>query len=196
MSGRGLLPAGAIAGIGEFDRRVDEEFQLLRRSEIANRVFYGASAVGDHGLVWMALAGLQALRHRSHDWRRPLRRAVLGLMVESIVVNGPVKWVFRRQRPVQVSRRPRHLRQPRSSSFPSGHASAAFFGAALLRDDDGWWPAYYLIAAVVAASRVHVRIHHASDVVGGVVVGTLLGELTRALVPVGPTEPPAATVST
>jgi undecaprenyl-diphosphatase len=196
------LPAGATTRVGEFDRRVDSYVErVLRNHSLADRVFYGASAVGDHGLVWMGLAVVQAVRHRRGDWPRPLLRAVIGLGVESVVVNGPLKWVFRRQRPVQVAPRPRRLRQPRSSSFPSGHASAAFFGAALLRDNDPWWPAYYLIAAVVAASRVHVRIHHASDVIGGVVTGVVLGEITRALLPVtgparaavdGRSGPPAA----
>jgi membrane-associated phospholipid phosphatase len=44
---------------------------------------------------------------------------------------------------------------------------------------------YYLIALVVAASRVHVRIHHASDVLGGIAFGVVLGEVARQLVPVG-----------
>jgi undecaprenyl-diphosphatase len=41
------------------------------------------------------------------------------------------------------------------------------------------------VAVVVASSRVHVRIHHASDVVGGAIIGVFLGELARHLVPVG-----------
>jgi undecaprenyl-diphosphatase len=93
--------------------------------------------------------------------------------------------MFRRTRPIHLDPRPIPLRQPRTSSFPSGHATAAFFGAALLRDDDGLWPLYYGIAVVVAASRVHVKIHHASDVIGGMAMGIVLGELTRHLVPVG-----------
>jgi undecaprenyl-diphosphatase len=185
VTGSSRRPARARARIGEFDRQVDERFeQLLRHHQIPDRIFYGASAAGEHGLVWMGLAALQALRHRHDDWSRPLLRAVLGLLLESIVVNGPIKWIFRRQRPVQLEPRPLHLRLPRTSSFPSGHSSTAFYAAALLRDNDPWWPAYYLIAAIVATSRVHVRIHHASDVVGGIVVGTVLGELTRAVLPV------------
>jgi undecaprenyl-diphosphatase len=179
------LPAGPAAGVAAFDEAVDEAIgRLLRDRTVADRIMYTASALGDHGLLWMLLAGAQAARRRRGDWRRPLLRALIGLGAESALVNGPVKWMFRRDRPVQSGPRPMHLRQPRTSSFPSGHASAAFFGAALLRDDDPWWPVYYVVAVVVAASRVHVRIHHASDVVGGAVVGIVLGEAARALAPV------------
>jgi undecaprenyl-diphosphatase len=173
------------SGFERFDAEVDRWFdEHLRGRRIADTVMYTASALGDHGLIWLALAGLQA-RRRGGDWPRPLLRAGVGLGIESALVNGPVKWMFRRTRPVHHGPRPRPLRTPRTSSFPSGHASAAFFGAALLRDDDPLWPLYYVIAVVVASSRVHVRIHHASDVLGGMGMGIALGELTRHLVPVG-----------
>jgi undecaprenyl-diphosphatase len=168
-----------------FDDAVDRWFeQHLRGRPLADRVMYTASALGDHGIIWLALALLQA-RRRGGEWRLPLVRVAVGLGIESALVNGPVKWMFRRTRPVHLGPRPRPLRQPRTSSFPSGHASAAYFGAALLRDDDPLWPLYYAIAIVVAASRIHVRIHHASDVLGGMGIGIGLGEFTRHLVPVG-----------
>ena len=148
-------------------------------------MMYTASAVGDHGMIWSAIALVQAWRrhHRGQPWRRQLLRVAAGLAVESALVNGPIKWVFRRSRPVFEGERPLHLRQPRTSSFPSGHASAAFFAAALLREDDTFWPTYYLAAALVACSRAHVKIHHASDVVGGMLVGAVLGEALRRAMP-------------
>ena len=42
---------------------------------------------------------------------------------------------------------------------------------------------YYALAAIVATSRVYVRIHHASDVVGGIPIGIVLGRLGRRLMP-------------
>jgi undecaprenyl-diphosphatase len=204
VSPRVRLPPAAARRVSDFDTAVDEAVgRLLRDRRAVDRIMYAASAVGDHGLVWMGLAGAQALWRHEPDRQRRLLRALVGLGVESLVVNGPIKWVFRRERPVQRAPRPLHLRQPRSSSFPSGHASSAFFGAALLRDDDPLWPLYYLAALVVASSRVHVRIHHASDVLGGALVGIALGELARAAVPVGERRqardgisPPPATLQT
>jgi len=179
-----VLPTIPIPTVFEpFDTKIDEWFEAhLRDRRALDVVMYAASAVGDHGILWLGLAGLQALRQPA-GWRRRFVRAAAGLGVESALVNGPVKFLFRRGRPVHSGPRPLHLRNPRTSSFPSGHASAAFFGAAVLRDDDSWWPLYYALAVVVAASRVHVRIHHASDVIGGIAIGIALGELTRWLVP-------------
>jgi undecaprenyl-diphosphatase len=170
--------------VERLDLRVDDWFEHhLRNRPAVDRVMYSASAVGDHGLVWLALAVLQAARRRGH-WQRPLLRAGIGLGVESALVNGPVKWLFRRTRPADPGPRPLHLRTPLTSSFPSGHATAAFFGAALLRDHDSWWPLYYVVAVVVAASRIHVKIHHASDVLAGSALGVILGALTRRLFPI------------
>ena len=174
------------AAFEPFDTAVDDWFEAhLRGRRNIDALMYGASAVGDHGIVWLALAGVQAARRHGlgQEWTRPFLRVAIGLGIESVMVNGPVKWMFRRSRPVHTDTRPMHLRQPRTSSFPSGHATAAFFGAALLRDDDPAWPLYYGLAVIVAASRVHVRIHHASDVIGGMVTGIALGELARHLVP-------------
>ena len=172
------------AAVEPFDGLVDDWFDKhLRGRRWADVTMYGASAVGDHGVVWLALALLQAGRRRA-GWQKPLIRAAVGLGIESAVVNGPVKFMFRRTRPVHQGPRPLHLRIPRTSSFPSGHATAAFFGAALLRDDDPLWPLYYVLAVIVAASRIHVKIHHASDVIGGVTTGIVLGEVARKLYPI------------
>lgn len=177
--------------IADFDQTVDQMFaRWIRGRPVPDAVFYAASAVGDHGFVWLVIACVQAARRRDANWRRRLVRAATGLGIESALVNGPVKWMFRRRRPVHEGPRALYLRQPRTSSFPSGHATAAFFAAAILRDDDPWWPAYYALAVIVASSRMHVKIHHASDVVGGALLGALLGELTRQMVPIRPAGDP------
>lgn len=169
------------AAVDVFDRRVDLEFDRLRDNRIADRVFYGASTLGDHGLIWLMLGALRGLRSE-HEWRAAVRVGA-GVGIESAIVNLGIKSLFRRKRPAWELERPLHLRKPRTSSFPSGHATSAFTAAALLSDRDHLKPVYYTIAVLVAWSRVYVRIHHASDVVAGIVVGIGLGKLGKRLFP-------------
>jgi undecaprenyl-diphosphatase len=177
-----LIPPGLARSVRQFDDAADRAFGRLRGNAVADHVFYGASAIGEHGLVWMGLGGLLALRGR--DRRRAGARVAAGIIVESLVVNGGVKSLFRRGRPVHEAPRPLPLRIPITSSFPSGHASAAFFAATLLSDGDpALAPVYWTLAVIVSVSRIHVKIHHASDVVGGMVVGAGLGMLAKRLVP-------------
>jgi len=108
--------------------------------------------------------------------------AVLG--VESVLVNVGIKSLFRRTRPVQTAARPFALRRPLSSSFPSGHATSAFCAAVLLSEaEPRLRPVWYATAALVASSRVHVRIHHTTDVVVGAAVGWALGHIATRLIP-------------
>jgi membrane-associated phospholipid phosphatase len=171
------LPRGWQARIKAFDLRVDSELDRLRGNPIADRLFYAATELGDGSLIWHIIGAARALAPDG-DPADALRLSVL-LGGESILVNGGLKSLFRRTRPVWDQPRAFKIRQPRSSSFPSGHASSAFTAAAILSDDDPLRPLYYAIAAVVATSRVYVRIHHASDVVAGVAVGVVLGRAAR-----------------
>ncbi|MPY95267.1 MAG: phosphatase PAP2 family protein [Acidimicrobiia bacterium] len=164
-----------------FDEAVDDALERVRGHRAADRLAYLASESANFSLVWHVLAWLPVLRSR-----RSLPRAVgtsLALGAESVIVNGWVKSHFRRGRPVATAVRPHRLRVPRTTSFPSGHASSAMVAASLLGRDPLLAPVVYPLAAVVASSRAYVRIHHASDVVGGLVIGAVLGRLARALVP-------------
>lgn len=174
-------PAAPRSRVDAFDRAVDQVFDHLRGNRVADRVFYGASALGDHGLVWLILGALRGLQS-DYDWSAAVR-AGLGVGIESALVNLGVKSLFRRSRPRWEENRPRRLRRPRTSSFPSGHATAAFTAAGLLAEDDPLWPLYYTIALIVAWSRVYVRVHHASDVLGGIGIGFVLGLVGRRLRP-------------
>jgi membrane-associated phospholipid phosphatase len=148
--------------VARVDEVVDAAFDRLRGHRAADRVFYAASELGDFSLIWAILGTVRGLRADRH-----LPAAVrLGV-----------------GRPAWAGERPHRLRQPRSSSFPSGHATAAFSAAVLLSEDDPYWPVYFLVASVVATSRIHVRIHHASDVVAGAGVGVALGLIGRKLYP-------------
>lgn len=170
--------------VDRFDARVDEAWgRVFRGRPLVDRAYYLASHVGDFSLVWLFIGAAEGLRS-DEDADAALRMAAL-LLAESALVNQGIKRLFRRTRPIVTEARPHSLRTPLTSSFPSGHASSAFLAAGLLsRRHPRWTPAYYALAAVVATSRIHVRIHHASDVVAGAAIGTALaGAANRAWPP-------------
>lgn len=160
--------------IDEFDERADAFLEMLRGHAFTDRLFSTASHVGDFSMIWHAIGLVRGLIKGRPDQVIVLA-ALLG--AESLIVNQGVKRLFRRDRPTTVGDDRLPVRQPSTSSFPSGHASSATFAALILMSWDGrrlgsMWLA---IAAIVGISRAYVRIHHASDVVGGAVVGALLG---------------------
>lgn len=186
-----IPPPRRLGAVARFDAAADAVFDRIR-GNAADRVFYTASELGDFSLIWHLTSVASALRpglSEDEAVHHAVRNAVL-LGVESALVNGPIKSLFKRSRPVVVEPRPRRLRQPRTSSFPSGHASAAFTFLAMADPDDPLRPVYAALAVTVASSRAYVRIHHASDVVGGAIVGLALGRAFRALWP-----PPARSVA-
>lgn len=166
--------------VERFDEAVDAAMERVRGNPLVDRVFTTASHVGDFSLIWHAINIALGLANRKP--KRVLAFAVL-IGCESLVVNQGVKRLFKRTRPTTTGESGLEVRQPRTSSFPSGHASAATFAAAMLAPRAGW-PFSALIraaASIVATSRAYVRIHHASDVVAGVVTGALLVTLTRRI---------------
>ena len=166
-----------------FDEAVDRAVDGLRGHAGLDKVMYGASELGDWSLIWHLIGVGQAVLPGRDPMTAVRVSAILG--AESLLVNGALKSMFRRRRPIWEEDRPRphRVRTPHSSSFPSGHASSAFTAAGILSQGDPLWPVYYGLAVVVASSRVYVKMHHASDVLAGAALGIGLAGVARRLWP-------------
>ena len=167
---------GLGPGVARFDAAVDEWLETIRGNPTVDRVATTASRLGDWSTIWHAAGLVRALAGGR------LRESIaldIGLAAESLIVNQGVKRLFRRERPTEAGDDRYDVRRPSTSAFPSGHASAAAFAAVtLIRWSRGRTsPLWLTMAVVVGASRAVVRIHHASDVVGGAVTGAALARL-------------------
>jgi membrane-associated phospholipid phosphatase len=164
--------------MSSLDRAVDAAFDPLRGRPEVDRAAAVVSNLADYGLVWVVLAGLKARRRGPNRRRAVVALAAAGF--SSLLVSRVVKQAVERQRPDD------HLeatvRTPSSSSFPSGHTLAAFCTAFVLANSDAETVANVGFATAVAASRVHLRAHHPSDVLGGAAIGSVLGLGLRPLV--------------
>lgn len=172
--GRGALgPA-----VERFDQAADELLERVRGNAVADKVFTTASHVAEFSLVWHAISLSRGAIRREP---RQVVALAIGIGLESLIVNQGIKRLFKRTRPTSSGDERLQVRAPVTSSFPSGHASAAAFASTVMSDRDGplLSAAWYGTGSIVALSRAYVRIHHASDVVGGLVVGRLLGLVAR-----------------
>jgi undecaprenyl-diphosphatase len=180
---RRLLPKEWRDRIDRFDATADGLFDFLRGHPLADRSIYLATDLADWSLLWHLVAVTRGLT--SNEKANEAFRLSSGLGAETVLVNVMIKSFFRRNRPTWDQPRAFRIRRPRSSSFPSGHASSAFMAATLLGEDDPLAPVYYALATVVACSRIYVKIHHASDVVAGAALGLVLGHIGRRVWPKG-----------
>jgi membrane-associated phospholipid phosphatase len=171
--------------IRSIDDRVDGWFEPLRGNPTIDGAAKLVTGLGDHGLMWAVTTAWRA-RHTGPERSRAVRAlAVAG--IESSLVNAAIKAVVGRSRPdvnrVQLAEGGVPIRQPKSSSFPSGHTLAAFCAATVMstRGDRSGNTLLFSGAALVGISRLHVGAHHASDVLGGAAIGVGLGLLGRRL---------------
>ena len=182
MNVRDLLVDPRVRQVDDWGEAIADRY---RGRPVPDRIMYVLTELGDWSLIWHIGGVSQALFGSDSDTRRVVRLSVT-LGVESAVVNGFVKSLVDRDRPDQPEH-PHGLRQPITSSFPSGHASAAACAVTLLGDGRSLpvrlaWTA---LGFGVAASRVYVGMHHVSDVVAGAVVGRAIGRFARRLMPIG-----------
>ena len=169
--------------VDRIDKQIDQWWEHWRGRPTIDRLFYTASNLGDFSLIWYIVGGLRALP----PGRRPksaIRFSAL-MGIESLLVNQGIKRFFSRVRPAEATDNPtsHQLRQPVTSSFPSGHASAAFCASTFLARRSRLGPFWHVIAGALACSRIHVRLHHASDVAAGAAIGVILGKFAERFLP-------------
>ena len=165
-----------------FDTAGDRILEPLRNNKFPIALFGFASTIGDFSIVWHVIGLVRAIGSMQR-----LQEAIalsIALGVESLIVNQGIKRVFRRERPTTSGDERFDVRTPSTSSFPSGHASSATFAAIILTlfTDIPLAFLWCAIAMIVALSRVVVRIHHLSDIVGGIVTGAVLGAIALPII--------------
>ena len=163
--------------VAAFDDQFDQALERLRGHPVTDTIFQSATKLADMSLIWHLIGALRTIVGGAPAAEAVQLSALLG--VESLVVNQGVKRLFRRTRPTEAGDDRYPVRRPVTSSFPSGHASSAFFAATMLTSMAGKRsaPVWFGLAGIVALSRPYVRIHHASDIVAGAALGLGLGRL-------------------
>ena len=153
--------------------------EALSGGEPLDQLARALSILADYGFVVALFEGLGTLRNkRSSRWSL-LRLAVVGLSV--FAATTTLKRVFSKPRPEQAEVRQGLVRIPSSSSFPSGHTMAAAAADVALPSTPLGVGAGLAGAGLVGWSRLHLKAHDQTDVIGGALVGGVVGLLCRAV---------------
>ena len=185
--------ASALRELGAIDRAV---YQAIADtpSTALDGAFRRLSTAADHSGLWIAIAAAMAVFGGSRG-RRAASEGLLAIGTTSAAVNLGIKPLARRPRPARAEPAPfgdRYVPMPDSTSFPSGHAASAFaFAYAISRETPRLAVPIGLLAGAVAHSRVHTGVHYPSDVV----IGSILGTGTAAMVTGARRTLPSAAVS-
>ena len=148
-------------------------FDVVARweSPVLDRVMPGLSTAASYSRIWMAIAALLAV-FGGRKGRRTAIEGMAAIGATSFLANVVLKGLTRRTRPTDPVPEERRLRQPESSSFPSGHtASGAAFSGVVGRS----YPALSLplnaLAGAIGFSRVYTGVHYPGDVAAGWLLG-------------------------
>jgi membrane-associated phospholipid phosphatase len=172
---------GAVALVGGLmlaDKTIDREVQQ-NRSRFTDRVSGATTGLGG---AWAQNVGVGYLVAgyilRDWDTREAGREILEAGFLSHILDKYVLKPGFGRERPFESNGETRFHPFSSRDSFPSGHATEAFALASVISLRSKGWvvPAVaYGAAALVAFDRVNDRVHFASDVAAGAVLGTAVG---------------------
>ena len=139
------------------------------------------TSLGDNGIVWIIIALLCICFKKS---RRCGILMILTMLFCLAMGNGFIKNLVARPRPFQVlgDASMLILPPPAEFSFPSGHTLHSFAAAVtIFLHNKKAGVAALLLAALIAFSRLYFFVHFPTDVLAGMVLGTLAALLVYAL---------------
>ena len=130
--------------------------------------------LGNAGILWILITIVLLLDKKTRNVGYMSALALIGsLIVDNILLKNLVA----RTRPYEVVDGLKLLIEKQSDySFPSGHTGSSFASAIVLWKE---LPKKYgvmalIVAVLIAYSRLYVGVHYPSDVLAGVLIGTVL----------------------
>ncbi|MEA4933823.1 MAG: phosphatase PAP2 family protein [Lawsonibacter sp.] len=134
------------------------------------------TTLGNGGMIWIALTAILLISRR---YRNVGAAMLCALILDATVCNLILKPLVARIRPCDVNTAVQLLiARPTDYSFPSGHTAASFAAtAALYFSRQKLWKPALVLSVLIAFSRLYLYVHYPTDVLAGVIIGSIMGYL-------------------
>ena len=167
-----------------FDLSVFEWIQGIQ-NEFLSAIMVFITTLGNAGAIFIVLALVLLFTKK---YRKAGLAVAVALIVMLLCNDLFLKEFFARPRPFNLFDTdpekyaewgtkyifPELVHKPSSYSFPSGHTSSAFAAAiALLWHNRKFGIPVTIFAALMGFSRIYVEVHYCTDVIAGVISGTI-----------------------
>lgn len=153
------------------------------RAEWLTPVMQFITKLGGLGKIWIAISLVLLCFKKT---RRAGAAGLLGLLFSLLVNNMILKNLFARTRPYEVVDGLILIgNRATDFSFPSGHTGSSFAAAVAIFKTLGKGRARWLLivfAALMAFTRLYIGIHFPTDILGGLITGTLCGLAAAAVI--------------
>lgn len=154
------------------DFQITDWVQTVFRNSVMDAVMPVITVLGDNGYVWL---GLSAVLMAFKQTRKTGFLIIGAIFIGAIICNLTLKPFVERLRPCAVRPDLAILSACETGfSFPSGHTTASFAAAGVLmltHTRFAW--AGVILACLIAFSRIYMGFHFFTDIMGGMVAGTL-----------------------
>ena len=163
------------------DERVVERMSVIHRP-VLDKIMVLFTYAGTGGFIWLIGFVLPMLISRRFRETGVIMMAALGFnfILGEIIIKKSVG----RDRPsTRISDDDMKINKPKDHSFPSGHSASSFcaFTVTLLCCPVWVWLPALALAGTIAFSRMYLRVHYLTDVIGGIALGVMDGSLVTMI---------------
>lgn len=165
----------------EMDKRVLARMSAIHRP-VLDRVMVLFTYAGTGAFIWWVAFVIPLLISRRFRETSAIMTAALGFnyLIGEVLIK---KKVGRSRPSTWISDEDMKINKPKDHSFPSGHSASSFCAFTVT----AWccpvwiWLPALLLASTIAFSRMYLRVHYLTDVIGGILLGVADGSLVTLL---------------
>ncbi len=165
----------------EWDNRILRKL-AAKHTPVLNKILVPITCSGNNGYIWfiMSIPLLIMSKYRVTGFT-----LILAMLISALSGEVTIKHIVGRVRPCNREFEKEVLiKHPAHYSFPSGHTSSSFavtmvmfFMMPVL------FIPVFIYACLMAFSRMYVLVHYPTDVLAGIVLGTICGTAAVAVSP-------------